>query len=354
MTARPGGDHLPMTETSTQTSTSGVPNVALIGCGRWGRNIARALSSLGALRAVADPAAALVQPIADDLGVEAVTQAETVLNRPDIEAVAIAAPAAGHARLVQAALAAGRHVFVEKPLALSLADAEACAEAARAAGKVLMVGHLLQYHPAFRRLVQAVQDGAIGRVRHVSSHRLNPGAIRTEETALFSLAPHDVSMVLALCGRAPDTVQATSASISGAGVPDAYWANLGFGGDVTAHIQVSWLSPFKEHKLTVLGETGALVFEDTAAADRKLVLYRDPVDRSGAAPAYRKSDGEAVPYDAGEPLKAEMSAFLDAVRGRSATRTGPDEAIPVLAVLRRIEDAAAQPAVMAPQTLAAE
>ena len=330
-----------------------IPSVALIGCGRWGRNIARALSSLGALKVVADPASQLVQPIADDLGVEAVTQAESVLSRSDIEAVAIAAPAAGHARLVQAALAAGKHVFVEKPLALSLADAEACAEAARAAGKVLMVGHLLQYHPAFRRLVQAVQDGAVGRVRHVSSHRLNPGAIRTEETALFSLAPHDVSMVLALCGRAPETVQAMSAAISGAGVPDAYWANLGFEDDVTAHIQVSWLSPFKEHKLTVLGEAGALVFEDTAPADRKLVLYRDPVDRSGGAPAYRKSDGEPVPYDAGEPLKAEMSAFLDAVRGRGATRTGPDEAIPVLAVLRRIEDAAAQPAVLASDTRAA-
>jgi len=334
----------------TEHPTTDVPQVGLIGCGRWGRNIARALSSLGALKVVADPAAALVRPIAEDLGVEAVTEAAAVLGRSDIDAVAIAAPAADHARLAQAALAAGKHVFVEKPLALGLADAEACAEAARAAGKVLMVGHLLQYHPAFRRLVQAVQDGAIGRVRHVSSHRLNPGAIRTEETALFSLAPHDVSMVLALCGRAPDTVQAMSAALSGAGVPDAYWANLGFGGDVTAHIQVSWLSPFKEHKLTVLGDTGAMVFEDTAPSERKLVLYRDPVDRSGAAPAYRKSDGEALAYDGAEPLKAEMAAFLDAVRGRAATRTGPAEAIPVLAVLRRIEDAAAQPAVLAPAT----
>jgi UDP-2-acetamido-3-amino-2,3-dideoxy-glucuronate N-acetyltransferase len=328
------GDPAPMNDDS-------VPAVALIGCGRWGRNIARALSGLGALKVVADPAVELTGPIASDLGVEAVADAHAVLARLDIEAVAIAAPAAGHARLVQAALAAGKHVFVEKPLALTLTDAEACAEAARAAGRVLMIGHLLQYHPAFLRLLQAVEEGAIGAVRHVSSHRLNPGAIRTEETALFSLAPHDVSMVLQLCGPRPDTVEAMSAAISGAGVPDAYWANLTFGADVTAHIQVSWLSPFKEHKLTVLGEAGALVFEDTAPAERKLILYRDPVDRAGPAPAYRKSEGEALAYEAGEPLRAEMAWFLEMVRGRRPARTGPDEAIPVLTVLRRIEDAAA-------------
>jgi len=338
---------------SQTPSGAPTPAVALIGCGRWGRNIARALAGLGALKVVADPATELAGPVARDLGVEAVADPAAVLARPDIEAVAIAAPAAGHARLVQAALAAGKHVFVEKPLALTLADAEACAEAARAARLTLMVGHLLQYHPAFLRLVRAVEAGTIGAVRHVSSHRLNPGAIRTEETALFSLAPHDVSMVLRLCGAEPDRVSAMSASISRAGVPDAYWANLSFGDAVTAHIQVSWLSPFKEHKLTVLGDAGALVFEDTAPAERKLVLYRDPVDRSGAAPAYRKSDGEAVAYDAAEPLKAEMAWFLDAVRGRHAPRTGPEEAIPVLAVLRRIEDAAARPAAAAAEREAA-
>jgi predicted dehydrogenase len=332
-----------MTLTAASQPDASIPAVALIGCGRWGRNIARALAALGALKVVADPAMDLAEPVARDLGVVAVADPAAVLARPDIAAVAIAAPAAGHARLVQAALAAGKHVFVEKPLALTLADAQVCAEAARAAGLTLMVGHLLQYHPAFLRLVEAVEQGAVGAVRHVSSHRLNPGAIRTEETALFSLAPHDVSMVLRLCGAAPDTVSALCASISGAGVPDAYWANLGFGADVTAHIQVSWLSPFKEHKLTVLGDAGALVFEDTAPAGRKLLLFRDPVDRAGAAPAYRKSDGEALAYDGAEPLKAEMAWFLDAVRGRHAPRTGPDEAIPVLSVLRRIEDAAARP-----------
>ncbi len=328
------GETVPMSNLST-------PAVALIGCGRWGRNIARALSALGALKVVADPATDLAGPIARELGVEAVADTAAVLVRPDIEAVAIAAPAAGHARLVQAALAAGKHVFVEKPLALTLAEAEACAEASRAAGKALMVGHLLQYHPAFLRLVKAVEEGEIGPVRHVSSHRLNPGAIRTEETALFSLAPHDVSMVLRLCGPRPDAVEAMSAAISGAGVPDAYWANMTFGDDVTAHIQASWLSPFKEHKLTVLGDAGALVFEDTAPAERKLMLFRDPVNRSGAAPAYRKGEGEWLAYEADEPLRAEMAWFLDVVRGRRAPRTGAEEAIRVLTVLRRIEDAAA-------------
>jgi predicted dehydrogenase len=298
---------------------------------------------LGALKAIADPAPPSVNPFIGELKVELVSEAMDLISRVDIDAVAIAAPAADHAWLVQAALAAGKHVFVEKPLALTVADAEACAQAALAAGRSLMVGHLLQYHPAFRRLVRAVEDGEIGKVRHVSSHRLNSGAIRTEETALFSFAPHDVSMILSLCGGQPTGVQAMSASISGAGVPDAYWVNLEFGAGITAHIQTSWLSPFKEHRLTVLGEGGALVFEDTAAdPDRKLLIFRNMVDWSNGSPAFLKSAGEPIEFSLRSPLEVEMAWFLDVVRGVQASRTGPEEAIPVLRTLRRIEDAASR------------
>lgn len=316
------------------------PRIGLVGCGRWGRNIARVLAQLGALEMIADPAPAAAA-LAKDLGVRVVADPETLFADHHIDAVAIAAPAADHARLVKAALGAGLGVFVEKPLALSLADAEACALAAEAADRPLVVGHLLQYHPAFVRLTRSVAAGDIGAVRHVTSFRLNPGAIRTEETALFSLAPHDVSMILKLCGARPRRVSAMSTAISGAGVPDAYWANLDFGAGVTAHLQVSWLSPYKEHRLTVLGERGALVFEDTAAdPKRKLLLFRDPVEVGPAGPAYRKSAGEPLAFDGAEPLTAEMTAFLEAVRGVSRPITGPAEAIPVLRTLRMIEDAA--------------
>lgn len=314
--------------------------VALIGCGRWGRNIARALNKLSALEVIVDPSD-VTKVFAAELGVACTSDLQATLDRVDIEAVAIAAPAAEHARLIQAALAAGKHVFVEKPLALTLEDADACASAAARAGKVLMVGHLLQYHPAFIKLTELVNDGRIGRVRHITSHRLNPGAIRTEENALWSLAPHDFSMILGLAKRRPLRVQTTAVEIVSKGIADQYAVTLDFGDGVSAQLYCSWLSPFKEHKLTVLGETGCLVFEDTAKdPDRKLVLYPDHVERGAEGPRYRKSDGEAVPFPSDEPLLAEMRCFLEAAEGRAASRTTPEEAIPVLELLTRADEAA--------------
>jgi UDP-2-acetamido-3-amino-2,3-dideoxy-glucuronate N-acetyltransferase len=313
--------------------------VGLVGCGRWGRNIARALSGLGVLEMIADTATEAVAPFAAELGVTLVANPRDIFTRSDIAAVAIAAPAVDHARLVSEAIAAGKHVFVEKPLALSVAEAKACAEAAERAGLTLMVGHLLQYHPAFVRLHELIADGSIGKVRHVTSHRLNSGAIRTEENALWSLAPHDFSMVLSLCGE-PQRVDAQATAIVQSDIPDQYMVTLGFHDGVTGQIFASWLSPYKEHKLVVLGDTGSIVFEDTAEMGRKLVIYRDYIDRSGPTPAYRKSTGEPIGFPPDEPLKAEMAWFLDAVAGTRQPKSGPAEAIPVLEALTMADAAA--------------
>jgi predicted dehydrogenase len=315
-------------------------NVALIGCGRWGRNVARALSGLGALKVVADPQADAISDFVTSLGARVVPRAEEAITADGIEAVAIAAPAGDHARLVLASLAAGKHVFVEKPLATTVDDARDCAGAAKSAGKVLMVGHLLQYHPAFVRLLELVRGGAIGRVRHAASTRLNPGAIRTEENALWSLAPHDFSMLLALCGRKVEAVSALASRIVQTDVDDSFTVSMRFASGVTGRIEASWLSPYKEHKLTVIGETGALVFEDTAADPaRKLVLYRDHVAWDESVPRYVKSAGEPVAFPGEEPLRAEMAWFLAACRGEATPKSGPDEAIAVLEALSRAEAA---------------
>jgi predicted dehydrogenase len=232
-------------------------------------------------------------------------------------------------------------VFVEKPLALELEDAEALAVLAKDRGLTLMVGHLLQYHPAFVTLKKLVASGEIGELRHITSHRLNPGAIRTEENALWSMAPHDFSMVLGLAGVEPDEVSALPVRVVNPAIPDQYFVQLRFPGGLTAQVNVSWISPYKEHKLTVLGTKGALVFEDTASErDRKLVIYRDYVDVTGAGPRFVKSEGEPVAWPAEEPLEAELRTFLAAARGEEETRTGPEEAIPVLRVLRRADAAA--------------
>lgn len=316
------------------------PRVALIGCGRWGRNIARVLARRGALELIADPAAEALAPFADELGVR-ITADLNAAFADDIQAVAIAAPAVDHARLAIRALEAAKPVFVEKPLALEVADAEAAAAMAAEKRLPLMVGHLLQYHPAFVTLKRLVAEGAIGDLRHITSHRLNPGAIRTEENALWSLAPHDFSMVLGLTGEEPSEVSALPVRVVDPEMPDQYFVQLRFPSGPTAQVNVSWLSPYKEHKLTVLGTGGALVFEDTASSsDRKLVIYRDYVDASGAAPRFVKTEGEPVGFSAEEPLEIELRTFLNVASGQGDSRTGPAEAIPVVRLLRAADAAA--------------
>lgn len=314
--------------------------VALIGCGRWGRNLARVLAGLGALEVIVDPAVEALTPYAEELGVRVVSDLDAAFA-DGIDAVVIAAPAVDHAWLARRALEAGKPVFVEKPLALELADAESLALMAKDRDLTLMVGHLLQYHPAFVTLKKLVASGEIGELRHITSHRLNSGAIRTEENALWSMAPHDFSMVLGLAGVEPDQVSALPVRVVNPAIPDQYFVQLRFPGGLTAQVNVSWISPYKEHKLTVLGTKGALVFEDTASErDRKLVIYRDYVDVTGAGPRFVKSEGEPVDWPAEEPLEAELRTFLAAVRGEEETRTGPEEAIPVLRLLRRADAAA--------------
>jgi predicted dehydrogenase len=318
-----------------------LPRTALIGCGRWGRNIARVLARLGALEVIVDPAADRLADYASELGGVRVTDDLEAAFSKDIQAVAIAAPAVDHARLAMRALEAGKPVFVEKPLALELEDAEALAARANEMKLPLMVGHLLQYHPAFVTLKRMVQEGAIGELRHITSHRLNPGAIRSEENALWSMAPHDFSMILGLTGQEPTHVGALPVRVVDPAVPDQYFVQLRFPKGVTAQVNVSWLSPYKEHKLTVLGTEGALVFEDTAPSrERKLVIYRDYVDASGPVARFVKGEGEPVDWPADEPLEMEMRTFLNAALGRDETHTGPQEAIPVLRLLRQADAAA--------------
>lgn len=317
------------------------PRIVLIGCGRWGRNIARVLARLGTLELIVDPAVDVLQPYAEELGTHVTAdRAEAFVD--GIDAVVIAAPAADHAHLARTALKAGKPVYVEKPLALELDDAQAVAELAREKGLPLMIGHLLQYHPAFVTLKRLVQEGAIGELRHVTSHRLNPGAIRTEENALWSMGPHDFSMVLALTGEEPSDVAALPVKVVNPAIPDQFFVQMRFPGGATAQVALSWLSPYKEHKLTVLGTKGALVFEDTAPErERKLVIYRDYVDTRGVAPQFVKGPGEPVEWPADEPLESEMRAFIDAIGGGDGCRTGPEEAIPVLRLLHTAGAAAA-------------
>lgn len=310
---------------------SGPPKVAVIGCGHWGKNHVRNFALLGALRVVVDPNQELAKKFAAEYNADALSFEEAIA-RDDIDAVVIAAPAELHAKLAIAAFEAGKHVFVEKPIALTMDEAAAMKSAAESAGKVLMVGHLLQYHPAFVALRNFVQAGELGELHYAYSHRCSLGKFRTEENALWSFAPHDVSMLLALFGEAPTRVAGTGGAFLTEGVEDECRVDMEFSNGGRAHVFASWLHPFKEQRLIVVGQSGMAVFEDSAAGDEKLRLYRHDIDTSGPVPTPTKSDWTPIPYGDDEPLRTECQHFLDACQSGKAL-TDADEAIRVLDVL---------------------
>ena len=247
--------------------------------------------------------------------------------------MAIATPAATHGDLVERALQAGKHVFVEKPLCLDVAQAESLKKLADKKGLVLMVGHLLLYHPAFRALFEGVKNGELGKLRYIYSNRLSLGKIRREENALWSFAPHDISMILQLAGGMPRRVNATGANYLTDGVADSTLSHLVLGGNLQAHIFVSWLHPFKEQKLVVVGEEAMIVFDDTKDPVEKLLLYRHRVGWDGAIPIVSKAAPEPIAFTQSEPLRNECQAFLDAVNGISEPPSDAAEGIRVLNVL---------------------
>ncbi len=312
--------------------------VTLIGYGRWGRNIARNLRELGALAAICDTDPGRRAAAEEALpGVTLLPDLEAI---PADHAVAIAAPAVQHADLARRFLERGQHVFVEKPLALSVHEGRALAELARSRGLILMVGHLLHYHPAITRLSELVDSGVLGRLCCLYSHRLNLGRFRREESSLWSFAPHDIAILLRLVGHMPQQVIATGGHFLHPNIADTTLTALSWDSGVQAHIHVSWLHPFKEQRLVVVGEDAMAVFDDRKPLADKLVLYRHGVVWKDGRPEPVKAEPEAVDIDAIEPLREEMRVFLAALD--DAAIEGPaaplwsdgDEGVRVLSVLQ--------------------
>lgn len=309
--------------------------VALVGHGRWGRNIARNLHALGALGLVVDAAAEARSAAAT--AYTGVRVADSIDAVPTGWPVAIAAPAAEHGRLVRHFLERGHDVFVEKPLALTVQEGAALAKLADDAGRVLMVGHLLHYHPAVQTLYGLVDDGTLGRLRTLYSRRLNLGRFRREENILWSFAPHDISVLLRLVGRAPQRVIAAGGAYLHPRIADTTVTQLLWESGVHAHIHVSWLHPIKEQRLVVIGEDAMAVFDDRAPTD-KLMLYRHGVRWRDGRPEPVPADGEPVAVPDGEPLRAEMQAFLRACTERGwRPPSDAGEALRVLSVLDAAE-----------------
>lgn len=305
--------------------------VAVVGCGYWGKNLVRNFAELGALAAVCDANAKLAKDASDQYGVP-VMDFDAVL-KSNIDGVVISAPAAQHFTLAQKALKAGKHAFVEKPLSLKVEEARVLVALAAEKGLTLMVGHLLQYHPAFLELKQLVGKGQLGRLQYIYSNRLNLGKFRNEENILWSFAPHDISMILALAGELPESVYATGACHLNPNIQDVTTTHMMFKNGVQAHIFVSWLHPYKEQKLVVVGDRGMAVFDDSLAWGEKLRIYPHQVTWVDGQPQPSKADVINVPLEVAEPLKLECDHFLVAVKQGSKPRTDGEEGLRVLQVL---------------------
>lgn len=308
------------------------PKVAVIGCGYWGKNLVRNFHELGALAFVHDLKEGAAAAMTAAYSIPS-RRFEGLLADDGIRGIVIATPAVGHAELAEAALRAGKDVFVEKPLALDVSEAESLCRLAADKGLVLMVGHLMRYHPAFEKLQELCRSGALGNVQYVYSHRLNLGRIRTEENILWSFAPHDVSMILGLLDEIPTTVSATGHGYLNHGVPDVTTTHLTFTGGRAAHIFVSWLHPFKEQRLVIVGDEGMAVFDDTLGADEKIGLFPHRVNRDNGVPVPVKAERRPVPIDEAEPLNLECRHFLHCMGTGETPRTDGQEAVRVLRVL---------------------
>ena len=291
-----------------------LPRIAVIGCGYWGKNLVRNFHKLGALKVICDSDSARVQEMAQSYKVRAAEDVDELLKEKEIDGVVISAPAALHYSLAKRALLAGKDVFVEKPLALHVEEGEELVELARKQNRILMVGHLLQYHPAILELKRLISEGELGRVQYIYSSRLNLGKLRTEEDILWSFAPHDLSAILYLLGEEPVSVAAHGSSHLNQNVVDVTLTTCEFPSGVKAHIFVSWIHPFKEQKLVIVGDRKMAVFDDTET-ERKLLVYPHRIDWIDRRPVAHKSEGSVVPLPARSRSRSNASISWIACRG---------------------------------------
>lgn len=312
------------------------PKVAVIGSGYWGKNLVRVFHALGALACVCDVEQEALARAGQEYGVRTTQAFDEVLQDDSISAVVIAAPAVQHFDLARRALLRGKDVFVEKPLALRAVDGRKLVELAAARHCILQVGHILEFHPAISELKRLISAGELGRIQYIYSSRLNLGKLRTEENILWSFAPHDISAILFLLGESPSRVSSQGGSFLSPPLVDTTLSTLDFPSGAKAHIFVSWLHPFKEQKLAIIGSEKMAVFDDVRA-DGKLMLYAHRVNWLDRKPIAQKDGGHAVTISADEPLRLECEHFLECMRTRKHPRTDGESALRVLEVLEGCE-----------------
>jgi len=307
--------------------------IAVVGAGYWGANLVRVFNQLGVLYRICDFSAKRLQQLAEQYpAVTLDTSYEAVLDDPRVDAIVIATPAETHYKMARQALLAGKDTYVEKPLTLRCDEAERLTSLAESQGRILMVGHLLEFHPAITRLNELIEGGELGRLEYVYSNRLNMGKVRREENALWSFAPHDISVILLLLKQMPIQVAATGGTYLQPNIADVTVSTMLFDRGVRAHLFVSWLHPYKEQKLVVVGEHRMAVFDDVRKTD-KLQIYDKKIGLVNGQFVAEKPAARTIDFPAEEPLQLECQHFLECVRTRETAKTDGRDGWRVLKVL---------------------
>ena len=307
-------------------------NIAVVGCGHWGKNLVRNFYELGALSSICDPNSEIVEHYSKQYNVKNSSFTE-IINDPNNKGVVLAVPAIHHASMAIDAMKKGKHVFVEKPIAMNQVEAFSMIESANEHKVKLMVGHLLQYHPIFKKLKDMVWNGEIGELNYIYSNRLSFGKVRAEEDVIWSFAPHDISMILSLANQDPEFVSTSSTSILQNNIADTATIHITFKSGLKSHVSTSWLHPYKEQKLVVTGKTAMLIFDDTKAWNEKLSIQRYQAEINQSLPSLKKLDQEYVRVIEEEPLKNECKHFIDVVENNKKPLTDENEGLQVLQVL---------------------
>lgn len=314
-------------------------NLAILGCGRWGLNHVRTAYRLfgPGLRLVCDKDESAAQRVKDvSYKIPFTDKLLDLLNDSQINAVIVATPAETHYKVTKTLLENGKNVLVEKPITLHSEEADELIEIASDKSLKLMVGHLLLYHPAVLKVKEMVQSGMIGRLQYIYSNRLNFGTVRTEENILWSFAPHDISVMQFLAESNPSLVEARGAAFLQDNIEDSTITHLSYPGNIRAHIFVSWLHPFKEHRLVVIGDKGMIVFEDSSPAE-KLRFYSKCFNNNHGVIEKSEGNYEVITYEHKQPLAEEQIHFVNSVINDRKPLTDGEHALEVLRILEQAE-----------------
>ena len=309
--------------------------ICVIGCGRWGKNHLRTLASLGSLAAAVDVDDAKLSAAMEQYpaikGYNNIEEAVTA----GYDGYVVATPAETHLPLAMAVISKGLNVLVEKPMTLTANDAQILIDAAKKSGSRLMVGHVLLFHPAIRKIKELIDSGRIGKLYYLYSTRLNLGNVRTTESVFSSFAPHDISVLNYLIGSKPVDIQAKGVKFLQDEVYDTTMTMLEYSDNIHAHIYVSWLHPFKEQRLVVVGSTGMISFDDSTV-EKEIHLYNKRIDFEKGMPVKVEQPDEIVKYEYKPPLEEELKYFIENLDGKISVNIGED-GLEVVKILESVE-----------------